>query len=297
MINRKLQIGLIAAAMLLAPFSTSTKAQPNVLIHEMGGDYLGTWQKAEGIDSTFPQAAYGEANLTVNRQLLAAFGGTLSLSNMSPEPHLFQINGTVIGDQANFFGLGGDSSAVSGVTLRDFGNGGAILDGWFRTRPVVVIGGSDPATASYGSLLLLRRFIGNPNEAPPNLTGRYAGFAVSEVTGQRRPMSARLVAEGTPGGPTGTGFTLSDVSMLPCIFPVGLGTINPRGRSILHEGVPATAYDVALIGQGEDENLQLTGEYHVHDGGFQPCVRGQYIMKHADGTEDHGTFEIDLQTP
>ena len=297
-------IGFLAATLLFGAFSAPSHTQPPLGAKLQATDLRGHWQgffEPLGADAGIIGPEYRPADLFIRSQLLGAFGGSFSLSRLSPEPHPVPVNGTLLGNQVNFLGLSRDGGVRGGVTLHDFGNGAAILDGELNFQPAPLLPPNPilpPNQIQQGSLLQLRRFLGGPDTAPPNLTGTFVGFAVSDVTGDRLPVSSRLVAERIPGGALSTGFSLNDVSIQPCVFPVGLGTINPRGRTIVHDGVPTTAFDVVIIGQGEGENLRLVGEYHIHAGAaLTPCVRGEYFMQHSDGPDDFGTFEMDLQLP
>lgn len=209
------------------------------------------------------------ATLTIGSQVNRRFDAIFEYI-----PCIMPVDGTIAASgQAIFSGKGCDGMTIGDVSLQDLGGGGAIFDGSVKMHP------SD-GTRQEGSLIVLRKFIGHPDLMPVDVTGDWRGFAISTVTGERRDVTASFEAERTATGAPTTGFA-AKMGLLPCIFPAGLGTINSRG-------------DALLIGQGDGERASLTGQVlnRATESGIIIDWKGSYTMKHSDGTEDRGTFEI-----
>lgn len=204
----------------------------------------------------------------IGNQINRRFDAVLSVG---VEPCIFPGEGTIAAsDHAIFSGKSSDGMAIADFAFQDLGGGAAIFDGGVKIHP-------PDGTRSEGSLILLRNFIGNPNEIPPDVTGDWRGVAVSADTSVRREVTAHFEAERSATGFPTTSFG-GEVGMEPCWFPAGLGTINAQG-------------DVVLIAQGDGERLSFTAKFD-RTLGPEPHIKGAYVMKHNDGFEERGTFEI-----
>ncbi|MBI2946595.1 MAG: hypothetical protein HYY23_03050 [Verrucomicrobia bacterium] len=241
---------------------TTAPAIQNVI-----GAWRGFYQALGGPD-TIGDPDIVPGNFVIGSQFNRRFDAALSVGI---DACIFPGEGTIAAsDHAIFSGKSSEGMAIADVALQDFGGGAAIFDGSVKIHP------SD-GTRSEGSLIVLRNFIGNPDEIPSDVTGDWRGFAVSAETGVRREVTAHFEAERNAIGLSTTSFG-GEVGIFPCIFPSGLGTINAQG-------------DLVLIAQGDGERLSVTGKLDAALGP-EPHIKGAYLMKHNDGFEEGGTFEI-----
>ncbi len=179
-----------------------------------------------------------------------------------------QKDGVVLGGE----GCGADIAAHAG--LLDFGRGGAILDGTLDWNLKKRRNG-----AGSGHLILLRSYDG---QLCDNIAGPWIGEAASNVTGERFVVQADFVIDPNQR----TGF---------------LGRMSfSMGREILFEGaILGTNNDddhgTLIIGGGPDGVLRVNGEHINPDDPSMPAmIRGRYLMRSVDGTEDSGSLQIEV---
>lgn len=171
-------------------------------------------------------------------------------------------------------GCGAEVAAHAG--FHDFGRSGAILDGTLYWTPGPddsrLVGGS-------GHLILLRPYEG---ELCDNVAGHWTGQAVSDVTGERFMVQADFIID--PDQRTGF-FGRMSFSM---------------GRETLFEGaVLGTNNNVdhgtLIIGGGPAGVLRINGEHiDPSDPDMPAVIRGAYLTRFVDGTEDFGTLQIEV---
>ena len=282
-----LTLAITPGALLLCAISAPIAAagDQRAKVHDLTGNWTGFYQ---GIGNPDIRAA----DLFVRSQLDHRFEGNFALG---PEPHVFPITGTTASCSNNlspgedvacsnnlFRGKSADSKVNAHTTLSDFGDGAAILDGGLKLQ-------IREAASEEGSLLLLRNFIGNPDTAPPDVSGQYQGKASfgGEVVGiiiDYRPGRDERGAPTTAFEGTlilqpreGTGF--------PAFAALVLGSVNADGQ-------------IVAIGQGESGRLVFTADFMDPTNAKPPGrIIGELRLVLNDGSAREGTFEAVMVAP
>jgi hypothetical protein len=220
------------------------------------------------------------AALSIEDQHQRRVSGELSIGdpNEIGDPNLipgcdYPVSGGI--KQKNSVVLGGDGCGADiGVqaSLFDFGRGGAILDGtleWKRSKR--------RNGAGSGHLILLRRYEG---QLCDNIAGRWVGDALSDVTGERFVVQADFVID--PNQRTGFFGRMSFSAGRETIFEGAvIGTNNDVDHGTL------------IIGGGPAGVLRINGEHiDPSDPDMPAVIRGAFLMRHVNGTEDFGILQI-----
>jgi hypothetical protein len=274
----------LIGALLLRPSPAPAGPEISPGIQDMRGGWAGFYQ-VFGRPATAPPHPVW---LAIDLQFHRRFSGGLKVS--SPQPSsVFLIEGLVTArGQTIFHGQSEDGRALAHVTRHDFGGGAAIFDGRLRLHH------RDGARED-GRLLLLRRFIGNPDLEPPDVTGDYAGFATNEATGERKAVVIHWRAgldqtdAPTKGAPTtefvGDGFLLESPDTATEWAFQTLGTINSDGQ-------------IVASNQGPGGPLILTATLVCSPDPQQPArITGDYLLLLADGARDAGKFDVSFGAP
>ena len=240
-----------------------------------------------------PDSAASDVRLEVTAQRRRRYGGELEISPPGLE---FPIDGLLLacsdgvsdlgevaGCSNNLFQGATRAGRVFGHTrLFDFGAGAAVIDGRLRQH-------LRDGTREVGSLLALRQFVGNPDIAPPDVTGSYRGTYSSEAGLGTDIMAITLRAAldetGVPTtGLSGSGFIHEPRSGVEWVFET-LGTIDVDSRII-------------AINQGDGGHLILNANFQSPPEPDTPArITGRYRLVFDDRSRDEGSFLVELQAP
>jgi hypothetical protein len=247
-------------------------------VQDVAGDWFGFFNA--------PGLPPGPCRLTIQFQQNRSFSGPLDIE-LPPDPCNVMISGAVSASNNVSFTGHNDTTgcrASAHVMFSDFGDGGALFDGDLK---LTLGDGTQPK----GSVVQLRAFMPDPNMPPPDMIGDYQGNGTSDVNGQQIPIIihiARIVCD-CIDRPPATVFA-ANLGISTAMFSAGYATVSPHGEQTTHDSEPVVAYELLVIGQGNDANARIMGAFHVH-AGVSPCIRGQFQIRNLDGTEDHGQFE------
>jgi hypothetical protein len=234
------------------------------------------------------------ADLFLGHTSARRFGGAFALGakpHLGPEPYIIPVAGRfTAADLLVFSGRGLDGTVSSKLTMHDFGDGAAILDGTLKFDP------SGPAGAEHGTLLLLRKFVGNPDETPPDVTGHYEGtFSTQNTSAAAGIIVLDLDARFNDDGELSSGFSggvkLEERGPTLAAVPITFGTFAGRVRGTINADGKVVA-----IAQGTSGRLVLLATWvDPSDPSMPAVIAGTFQLVLNDGSATEGKFEAVMQ--
>jgi hypothetical protein len=236
------------------------------------------------------------ADLVLGHTSPRQFGGAFALGpepQLVLEPFIMPVAGKfTAANLLVFTGRSLDGAVSSKLTLHNFGGGAAILDGALKFNP------SGPAVTEHGTLLLLRKFISNPNETQPDVTGHYEGtFSTQNATAAGGiivlDLDARLNDDGKPETGFRGGVKLEEGGPALAAGPITFGTFAGTVR-----GTIDADGKVVAIAQGTSGRVVLLATWvGPQDPSKAAVIAGTFRLVLNNGSTTEGKFEAMMQAP
>jgi hypothetical protein len=171
-------------------------------------------------------------------------------------------------------GCGATIAVTAGVLVSKRGSGGS-LDGTLSWAL------DDGRAAGSGHLIMIRHYKGVLNT---DILGRWLGLAVSDVTGEPFAIDADFIID--PNQKTGFLGRMSFSTARDTVIDGAVLGTNRRADG-----------GTLIIAAGPQGVLSIAGrQVDPHNPHAPPAIRGDYLLRLPDGTNDFGTLEIEHES-